>query len=585
MDFEALLAAIKNAQLERGAARIAGTRDLFTDGVDTTAVHDAAMARFDELQGAAKTADVLEEMHILADVIDAVREHDAATQEAEAAAQAEADALTARIAGPGEPEATGDDTDPDNPGDTPGDDGTPPAAAVVPAQAPPPAANVPALVSARTAPRVPLRSAAKHKPPAQRGTAYELRAAADIRGISAGSKLDMPGFANATAVRLSSLRAAGPGRRTAGIMEIHGTGSQFVSEREETDEDVINAACDEKRLPGGSLVAAGGWCAPSEVLYDFCDTAVVDGLVNIPRIVARRGGLRWPTSPDFAAIYAGTGFCYTEAEVIGQTVDKPCYEVACTGFNECRLGVCGVCVKVPILTERGFPELVRYTLQQILAAHAHRMNMNYIKTMVAKSTAVTIPVGAAPFAYGPGATATALGAVELMIEYLRTKRRLGIRRTMEVVAPSWARGVFRSDLAKRPGYNGLNTTDAELDTYFRTRGANVQWVTDYQDAFSDPDNPPTESPLFGGPTAPLVWPSTLQVLIYPAGTFFNAHQDVISIDGLFDSALLAQNMHLALFSEEGWCVDKRCDESIALTMPICANGAVGIGTTVACPSV
>lgn len=585
MDFEALLAAIKSGNHERGPARVAGTRELFIDGVDTAAIYDAAMARFDELQSAAKTPDVLEEMHTLADVIDAVREHDTAVAEAESAAQAEADALAARVTGP---PATDDNA---AEGDAGGDGEIAPvepdvAPLSIPTQAVAPVAPpAPVPVAARTtAPRVPLRSAAKHKPPAAK-SGYEMRAAADIRGIPAGSKLDMKSFAVATASRLSALRAAGPGRRTAGIMEIHGTSSQWISEREETDEDIINAACDEKRLPGGSLVAAGGWCAPSEVLYDFCDTAVVDGLVNIPQIVARRGGLRWPTSPDFAAIYAGTGFCYTEAEIIGQTVDKPCYEIACTGYNECRLGVCGVCVKIPILTERAFPELVRYTLQQVLAAHAHRMNANYIKAMVAGSTAVTIPVGTAPFAYGPGATATMLGATELMVEYLRYKRRLGMRTSMEMVAPSFARGIMRSDLAKRPGYNGLNTTDAELDSYLRTRGVNPQWVVDYQDAFSDPAAGPTTSTLFGGPTPPLVWPSTVQTLIYPAGTWFNAHADVVSIDGLYDSALLQRNMHLGLFTEEGWCVSKRCNESIALTMPMCANGAVGIGTAVACPSV
>lgn len=588
MDFEALLAAIKNGNHERGPARIAAARDLFTGDVDTTAVHDAAMARFDELQAGPKTPDVLDEMHTLADVIDAVREHDAALTQAQAQADAEAAELAARIGGPA---ACGDEGGCGEEGGEGGEGGeTPPAAPAaavpaIPAQPAAPAAQpVPALVAARTAPRVPLGRTAKHKPPAA-GNSYELRAAGDIRGFHAGSKLDMGGFAKATGAVLNALRQAGPGRRTAGIMEIHGTNPQWVSEREETDDDVIAAACNEKGLPGGSLVAAGGWCAPSEVLYDFCDTAVVDGLVSLPRIVARRGGLRWPTSPDFAAIYAGTGFCYTEAEIIGQTVDKPCYEIPCTGYNECRLGVCGVCVKVPILMERGFPELVRYTLQQVLAAHAHRMNMNYIKTMVAKSTPVTIPVGASPFAYGPGATATLLGAVELQIEYLRYKRRLGMRTSMEVVAPSFARGIMRSDLAKRPGYDGINVTDAMLDGYLRTRGANPQWVVDFQDAFSDPVNPPTTSTLFGGPTPPLVWPSTVGVLIYPAGTFFLAHEDVVDIQGLFDSALLARNMHLGLFSEEGWCVDKRCNESIYLTVPMCANGGTGAPLEVACPAV
>src|SRR5699024_6488464 len=33
----------------------------------------------------------------------------------------------------------------------------------------------------------------------------------------------------------------------------------------------IERATDERLLDKGSLTAAGGWCAPSEQLYDFCD--------------------------------------------------------------------------------------------------------------------------------------------------------------------------------------------------------------------------------------------------------------------------------------------------------------------------
>jgi hypothetical protein len=33
--------------------------------------------------------------------------------------------------------------------------------------------------------------------------------------------------------------------------------------RSVTDDQVLERAADQHRLPGGSLVAAGGWCAPS----------------------------------------------------------------------------------------------------------------------------------------------------------------------------------------------------------------------------------------------------------------------------------------------------------------------------------
>src|SRR5690606_41809044 len=61
-------------------------------------------------------------------------------------------------------------------------------------------------------------------------------------------------------------------------------------------------AADEKRLQGGSLIksaememkkgrsltAAVGWCAPSEVIYNLCDLASLDGILDLPEIQDRK---------------------------------------------------------------------------------------------------------------------------------------------------------------------------------------------------------------------------------------------------------------------------------------------------------
>lgn len=87
--------------------------------------------------------------------------------------------------------------------------------------------------------------------------------------------------------------------------------------------DVIKAATDQKRLKpkqysadGNSLVAAGGWCAPSETLYDLCMLESRDGMLQIPEIQVNRGGIRNTLGPDWAEILASTGFCFTEADDI-----------------------------------------------------------------------------------------------------------------------------------------------------------------------------------------------------------------------------------------------------------------------------
>lgn len=35
-----------------------------------------------------------------------------------------------------------------------------------------------------------------------------------------------------------------------------------------------------------ALIASGGWCAPSQTVYDF-----------FPEIQVKRGGIKWPTNP------------------------------------------------------------------------------------------------------------------------------------------------------------------------------------------------------------------------------------------------------------------------------------------------
>lgn len=88
-----------------------------------------------------------------------------------------------------------------------------------------------------------------------------------------------------------------------------------VSENNSAD-DAIAFAVDQSRLPGGSLVAAGGWCAPSETLYDLCELESRDGLLSLPEINVRRGGIRYTQGPDWVDIFANTGFSFTEAQDI-----------------------------------------------------------------------------------------------------------------------------------------------------------------------------------------------------------------------------------------------------------------------------
>lgn len=583
MDFLELLRqfAATNTDAPGSAERIAALRAFIDtyrtehpdETLDLAAIDSAAMGEFETLRGGEITAASLADMQTLADACDAVREVAAADTAAAEALAEQAAALAARV-GTGETPGTDGDGSEGTEGDGgTGQGGEGGAAEGVPAEGVT-GDNVPALVASGRRSLVPLGALPNNRrrdPHRSRaGRVHTWNAAADIRGINAGAELTEPGqLVEAVVTRMGAFgRTSFSGAQQAGIATIRRARDVMVED--EVTPAILERLTDESRLPGGSLVAAGGWCAPSEVMYDLLPGADPNaGIVDLPTMIARRGGVRWPVSPNFATLYANanTSFYQTEATVIAGATPKPCYEIPCTTFNEERLGVAGVCVRSPILTERGYPELVEQTIAEIMAVHAHKVNQRKIADMIADATANTMVAADISFA---GYSATLLSAIELQVEYLRYRHRWAPGTTLELVLPLWARGTMRADLAGRNGQPFETVTDAQVATHLAARGVSVQYVYDWQDSFAT-----GVAGDFGGTTPPKRFPATLTALIYRAGTFFVAESDVITVDGLYDSTLLSQNMHLSLFTEEGFAVGKRDWPAIALTLPVYPGGYTG----------
>nr|WP_241265909.1 major capsid protein [Streptomyces boncukensis] len=472
--------------------------------------------------------------------------------------------------------------------------------ALQPAAEPEPEPVAPAEpVAASARPRVPL-GLHSTTPPAPSGeadgrTTHTLVAAADVPGYSTGQQLDgLQDFGRAWEQRMMPLISSGGrgggGRQRVGVARIKRDVPAEFTIRDDSEADaVIKRATDESQLSGGSLVAAGGWCAPSETLYDLCDLRITqEGMVNLPSVTARRGGLRYPADFDWAAIFGAwdtVGFHQTEADAIAGT-EKPCLEVPCPDeFQECRLDVDGVCIRTPILTERGWPERVAQFTEGVLAIHAHKLNAWKIAKMEELSTPITMPTPAAPDPaaavtdpHGPGLVESVLSMLELQVYYQRYRERLSPTATLELLAPIWLKPILKSDLRKKQAIERRWTVaDGDIDAYLRSIGVNPQWVYDWQDAYADQD-----AAGFGGETVPTVWPSEVKVLLYRAGSFFQLQADVISLDGVYDHASLTQNMYTSLFTEEGIQVCMRCGVSYVVTIPLCANGLSGGLQTTTC---
>ena len=326
----------------------------------------------------------------------------------------------------------------------------------------------------------------------------------------------------------------------------------LIIDRHSDDMEVLTHASDETRLPGNSLTAAAGWCAPSETLYDLCAGETTDGMVSVPEVQVNRGGIKYTSGVDFSTIYTNTGFTQTEAQAIAGTT-KPCYEVPCPTFTETRLDAVGLCIKVPILLNSAYPEVTNRVTSGSMIAHAHRVNASVIGRMVTAAGAARVFTG------NGGVYADTVEALEIVIIQSRQKYKLSMNASLEVILPYFAKGAMRADLSRRAGRPTGAVTDAEIASHFSGIGANVQWVYDWQEMSS----------------SALVWPTTYQALVYPAGTFVKGVSNVINLSAVYDAASLAVNTYTGLFMEQGLLVAKLCYNADLLTLPVCAAGRTG----------
>ena len=339
----------------------------------------------------------------------------------------------------------------------------------------------------------------------------------------------------------------------------------------ESAEAAMAFAVNEKNLPGGSLVAAGGWCAPSETVYDLIEDESRDGLISLPEINVTRGGIKFTKGPKFADLYAAPSFNFTEEEAkagkylpdgaaqgSNKAGAKPVYNVPCTEFEEVRLSAAGIHIQAGLLQQRGYPELVARTIRGALVAHEHKMSERIIASMETQSTAVSMDSGQI------GAASPILTAIELQVEHYRYAQRLSRSTTLEAVFPYWVHGAIRTDLSRREGVDLMDVPDSRIDAWFRSRGVNAQFVYDWQG-------------ITGDASAFKVWPGSIKFLLYSAGTFVKGSQDVITLDTVYDSVLLGQNDYTALFTEEGYLVAKRGHDARVVTVPLNPNGGTGTG--------
>lgn len=559
-------------------------------GVDdeqlSTLLSDAVTA-FDALDEAETLdATVVESMTMLADAAEAIRVEQQHRAESAQAARVAADELRARIKPAAKEEyEEGDEDDdeqlaaqPSEPAPTVPDVVTDAAiAAVIESETVIVAGSRPLSISAPVRRRRPIEPVAAPKP-----AGLSLVAAADLPGIRTGDNVSVGQIALAfldktRGINFSGLRAAAAaGKRTVQSFSLGSYVKEFPADlqvtRDSDTDAVLQRAVDQSRLPGGSLVASAGWCSPSEVLYELAEAAeTTDGLFSLPEVQVPRGGLRHTLGPDFQSIFTvdDLSWNFTETEVEEGDYDgygggsKPMFFVPCPEFTEDRLDVAGIGIRAGLLQNVAYPETIERLVSGALVAHEFKQAGRKLARIIAGSTAVTM--SASPL----GALAPILDAIELQVEDYKQRHRIGRGRALEAVFPHWVRGAVRSDLSRRTGVDMMNVTDEMVRGWFASRGVTAQFVYELDD-------------LDGAATARTAWPDNFKFLLYLAGTWIGGTQAVITLESVFDSALVEQNIYTQLFTEEGWLVAKRFHDSRVVTVNICPNGDTNFGKLAEC---
>ena len=569
LDLQAVLDAAQNGD-DRSAAIQAAITEANPTRAEVDALVDEAVAKFNELDESDPTdADAMLGLELLAEVSTVARNVQVAMDaEVEKARTARAE-LAAKVNG----EEAAPEENPAPEAEAPVTDEAPAEGADVVAEAEAVAADAaaePVLASA-AAKRFHLSQIKPVSiPTGNVGKGVAITAAADVRGFGTGQELEgMEGLTAAAMARLESMpRGLANTHVRAGIAQVRAEWPDALVASAVDADAQIEYAASEARLEGGSLVASGGWGSPSETLYDLAPMLADPsaGILSMPEIAVKRGGVRTAGGVDFATVWAGNaGLVQTEAEAEANTA-KALYRPTVPQFTEKRADVIFSGLEVGFLQDNAYPEVTKQTLEGILAVHAHRINAESIKRMAAMATTVDLSTK-----LGPSASGSALNGLGLVATDYRYKFRATPTMSLEGVAPIWLKEVVRADLALRQADELKQVTDQQIDAYFAARSIKMSWVYDWQDAFTGVTGG------FGGTTALTEFPATANIMVYAAGTFVRGRGDVVNLDTVYDSTNIKKNDFLQMFMEEKLLVHKRAHQALNVKIALGVNGTTGIG--------
>lgn len=536
---------------------------------ELSALHDAAVTAFEtQSQQHSFTTQDLDSLRALAAGVERVRTEQTSRLEAAEQAAAEIDALAARVRGTEpepatetEPEAEveASASDDSETVEEPEED-TATAAAVVPSR---PALDLSAI-----------RARQRRVLPEPARPATRFSASVDVPGHKPGAELAFSDLTAGTIARANALAKTGGGSGLVASYTHPFSDDLIVTDPGSAPEGttVSLTASTQGRLPKGDLVASGGWCAPSQIVYEIAEVACPDMLWDAPEVQLSRGGIRYFKTPSLDV--AALTWVHTEADDIAGN-PKPCFKIPCEEPVEARCDAIGICIEAGILTQRHFPELVSHYLAKALIAHEIRVRTELLNQVAASATPV-------PIAQTWGAISPVFSSVALQAADMVERHSLCDSIALEVVFPWWSRNLFLADLARRNGVSLDEVTVADVQALFSPLGVRVQWARGIVNTL--PEGTPPVNVGIGGATPALVWPDEIQYLMYPAGQIQIGRGAEVNLGVVHDSTKFRTNDYTAAWSEECVTIVDRSVDTRLVTVPVCPSGQTGAQTLLTCPA-
>jgi len=227
-----------------------------------------------------------------------------------------------------------------------------------------------------------------------------------------------------------------------------------------------------------SLVASGGFCAPTEVDYSLEQLSGAQRPVrdSLPRFVADRGGIRFVTPPDLSdVLVAQAGGAVGEWDnttdiTPGESI-KTTQVVACGQNVEALTQAIYRSLQFGNFTSRAFPEYVETWVRNTAAAHSRFAETALLDSIDASSTPIT--------------TTQVLGTARDLLAYVaqlaageRNRQRLAPDARLRVMLPAWIVQSIQQDIIRQGNIELKVIGESDIRSWFSALNINVSFYED-----------------------------------------------------------------------------------------------------------